>query len=144
MATAGPFCRRNAWTERYLRWRSLVQPWESCITRPGNINAGDDDSLNHLRCRCNWNTPDQNCFCLDGIFCSRIDVGRPSGKPSTGATTPRLGLCSELCFHARHARDAVHSYPAAHQVEGMGPRRAWPRGFSYITIAGPARASRNC
>jgi len=115
----------------YLRWRSLVQPWESCITRPGNFHVGDDD-ISKLPPEMSdaWNTPDQNCFCLARAWmvfaCSRIDVGRPSGKPSTGATTPRLGSCAQsFVSHARHARDAVHSYIPLRikwRNMGQGPR----------------------
>ena len=147
MATAGPFCRCNAWTKGYLLWRSLVQPWESCITRPDNINAGDDDNPNHLRFRLRLERAGSELLLPGWGCCSRIDVGRPSGKPSTGAT--RIVLRREsFVSTAPMCRAHLGGIPLRIEWRNMGQAherlRGWPRGCSYITIAGPARASRNC
>jgi hypothetical protein len=43
----------------------------------------------------------------------------PAGKPSTGATTPRPGSCSELCFHAPRV-PCTRGIPLHIRVEGTG------------------------
>jgi hypothetical protein len=132
VATAGSFCRRNAWTKRYLRWRSLVQPWESCITRPGNINAGDDDNSNHLRFRLRLEHAGSELL-LPG-WCFLLQDRR---WQAVGQTVHRgnKDCAQSFCFDGPDVPCTPWRYPAPHRVEEHGPR---PMRGSEVGLEGSA------